>query len=63
MLSKLIGGFIAVMVGVSLLPEFSKPVNLMGWTIEERHNLKPHKQTYEEYVRERLEVERLMHKF
>jgi hypothetical protein len=61
MLNKLIGGFVVIMVGVSLLPEFAKPNSLIGWTIDKED--KPKRQTYEEYVRERLEVERLMHKY
>jgi len=59
MLSKIISGFVVIMVGTSLLPELAKPNNLIGWTIDKEPE-KPHRQTYLEYVKERLEVERLM---
>ena len=63
MLSKLISGFIVIMVGISLLPEFANPSNeLISWTIDKEPQ-KPHRQTYLEYVQERLEVERLMKKY
>lgn len=56
-MNNLVGGFVAVLVGVSLLPEVS---GLVQWRMEENIETKTHKQTYIEYVRERLEVERLL---
>ena len=56
------GGFVTVLIGCVVLPEFAKPCNLIGWTID-REPGKPHRQTYLEYVQERLEVERLMKKY
>jgi len=65
MLSKIISGFVVIMVGTSLLPEFANKSNgLIGWTIDkEPEKQEPHRQTYLEYVKERLEVERLMRKW
>jgi len=61
MISKIISGFIVICVGVSLLPEVKKCLyngsNLMG---RECNTQKHTKQSYEEYVRERLNVERMM---
>ena len=58
MINKIISGFIVIMVGVSLIPEINKGINLIGWT-ENKKPEKPHRQTYEEYVKERLAVERM----
>ena len=35
MIGRIIGGFITIMVGVSLLPEFEKGLDLIGWTVNE----------------------------
>jgi len=59
MIGKLIGGFIVILVGTSLLPEFHKGLDLIGWTVDKEPE-KERKQTYLEYVKERREVERLM---
>jgi len=57
MLEKLIGGFITILVGITVLNEMAKPNELIGWQL---YNKTPARQTYLEYVKERLEVERLM---
>lgn len=57
MISKIVSGMIVIFVGVSLLPEFAN-----GRYYISKPEEKPHRQTYEEYVRERLSVERMMHK-
>jgi len=62
MIGRIMSGFIVILVGCVLLPEFAKPTNLIGWTID-REPGKPLRQTYLEYVKERLEVERLMRKW
>lgn len=66
MLDKIVGGLITIMVGVTLLPEISNLLysgnDLVGWTIQETPKEILHRQTYLEYVKERLEVEKLMHK-
>lgn len=56
MIGRIISGFIVILVGTTLLFEFAKPCQLIGVTFEE----KPHRQTYEEYVQERLRIERMM---
>jgi hypothetical protein len=57
MISKIIRTFIVICVGVSLLPLYTGN-GLIGFSLKE--NKKETKQTYEEYVRERLNVERMM---
>ena len=59
MITKIISSFIVILVGVTLLSEmttFYNGLDIVGATFEE----KPHKQTYEEFVQERLNVERMM---
>ena len=58
MLSRLVGGFVTIMIGVSLLPEFANPTELIGWTVTEEP--KQLRQTYLDFVHERLEVEKLL---
>ena len=58
MIQKLICGAIVILVGTSLLPEVARQVR--GYPTIFEKTLQPHKQTYLEYVKERLEVERLM---
>lgn len=65
MINKLIGGAIVVLVGCSLLPEVSKQVKYGRDDFWKESFNKPiksdkHKQTYEEYVRERLSVEKML---
>jgi len=61
MMQKLMGGAITILVGISLLPEVAKQVR--GYPIffeKTTHPSTPHRQTYLEYVKERLKVEKLM---
>ncbi len=65
MITKLIGGFIVLTIGFSLLPavanEIKKPKNKeIEIPIKEKNS--PSRQTYEEYVKERLRVEMMMKK-
>jgi hypothetical protein len=60
MIQKLIGGAVVILVGTSLLPEVARQVRGYPTIFEKIPNPKPHKQTYLEYVKERLEVEKLM---
>lgn len=64
MIGRIITGIITIMIGVTLVSEishFNNGLNLVGWTLDDsKEKDKPHKQTYLEYVKERLEVERLM---
>ena len=60
MIQKLIGGAIVVLVGVALLPEVARQVRGYPTIFEKKEKIPPHKQTYLEYVKERLEVEKLM---
>lgn len=65
MLEKLIAGFIVIFVGVSLLPEISKQVSHCNYDYRQSNDEKEifqrqTQQTYLDYVKERLEVERLM---
>ena len=47
-------------IGTVLLPIFANPTSdLIGWTIDNEEK-KVHKQTYLEYVQERLAVEKLL---
>ena len=61
MIGRFIGGFITILVGVTLLDEVSKELysgtNLIGWTVDGESY---HRQTYKEYVEERLAIEREM---
>jgi len=74
MIQKLMGGVIVILVGMSLLPEVARQVNGCS-TIEKpaqpkppstskikayQNALIPHRQTYLEYVKERIYGERLM---
>ena len=60
MIAKLIGGLVTLIIGITLLPEISNQMpKLIGWQIESKE--KPHRQTYLEYVNERLEAQRLIH--
>jgi hypothetical protein len=58
MIQKLIGGTVVILIGTSLLPEVARASTF----VPKNPNPKPepHKQTYLEYVKERLEVEKLM---
>ena len=62
MIQKLIGGMVVLLVGTTLLPDVSRAIrtrtNNSVFTSEVEKV--PKKQTYEEYVQERLRVERLM---
>jgi hypothetical protein len=62
MISKMMGGFIVILVGISLIPTVAQQVKMggggMGLVVKDKRV--EHKQTYEEYVRERLIVEKLM---
>lgn len=58
MVNRLITGFITILVGTSLLPFYSG-MDLYGYTFEEKKQV-PYRQTYKEYVQERLEIERMM---
>ena len=58
----LLHAMITVMIGVSLVQEVS---GLVQWQISMKENIETtnahvHKQTYKEYVQERLEVEEMM---
>ena len=59
----LLRAMITVMIGVSLLQEVS---GLVQWQMPTQENIetinthKVHKQTYKEYVQERLEIEEMM---
>lgn len=58
---KIMGGLVAILVGVSLLPEVTKQMS-KGYSFTPKENITHdnHRQTYLEYVKERLEFERLM---
>ena len=63
MIQKLMGGFIVILVGMSLLPEVARQVRDYPTIFEKSSQPKPpvsHRQTYLEYVKERLEVEKLI---
>ena len=61
MIKKLINAGIVLLVGTTLLPAFAEGNRLIGWTCDEENiTHTSHKQTYKEYVEERLEVERLL---
>ena len=55
MIGRIINEMIVILIGCTLLSE----IELCGWTATEESK-EPHRQTYLEYVKERLEVERLM---
>ena len=56
MMARLVGGLVTLVVGCSLLPEVSKLISTsISLPIEKKH-----KQTYAEYVQERLEIEERM---
>lgn len=54
----MLGGFIAILVGPSLLSEVAREEK--GENIESPKLKIEHKQTYEDYVRERLNVEKML---
>ena len=56
MIGRMISGFIVVLIGSSLLSAIAKEVRLEK---KQNENIN-HRQTYEEYVEERLKVEREM---
>jgi hypothetical protein len=58
MLNKIISGMIMISIGTVLLPEIMNQVGHSAYYYKEEE--KPHKQTYLDFVKERLEVERLM---
>ena len=60
MIKSIIVFFCILFVGCSVLSEMSN-INpgLIGWTVENQEHLNK-KQTYLDYVQERLEVERLL---
>lgn len=61
MLDKIIGGFVTILVGASLVTEISRNINYGN--CEDRFEDKPqekHRQTYLEYVQERRAVEKSM---
>jgi hypothetical protein len=61
MLNKIISAIVVIGVGATLLPEIVNQVGHSAYYYKEEEKIeKPHKQTYLEYVKERLEVERLM---
>lgn len=62
MLNKIISAIVMIGVGVTLLPEIVNQVGNSAYYYKEEEEKieKTHKQTYLEYVKERLEVERLM---
>ena len=66
MLSKIISMIVMICIGVTLLPEIVNQIehSAYHYKTEEKSelSLQSHKQTYLEYVKERLEVERLMRK-
>ena len=63
MLNKIIAFFISLYVGSLVLSEIANPYysgeGLIGWTVEEQEQ-PSHRQTYAEYVDERLQVERML---
>jgi hypothetical protein len=61
MFQKLIGGFVVILVGVSVLNEISSNIKYVTplKIIKTKEN-KNYRQTYEEYVRERLRVEKMV---
>lgn len=59
MINKIIGGFVVLMVGCSLLPEVSRQIS-NGCINYEVKKEKSNKQTYLQYVQERLNVEKEM---
>jgi len=56
MINKLLGGLVTIMVGMFLLPEIARRVRNYPVIFERT----THRQTYLEYIQERLEVERLL---
>ena len=50
-----------MLIGLTIMPEFPKligePIKLIGWEVTDKPR---RRQTYLEYVRERLAVEKLM---
>lgn len=66
MIAKIVNGFMTILVGSTLIQEIAKAVEnpfyqgngLIGWTVDKEE--KPKRQTYKEYVQERLEVEKMM---
>ncbi len=60
MIQQIINIMITILIGPTLLFELFESTELIGWTLDELEKPKQHRQTYLEYVKERLEVERLM---
>ena len=62
-LGKIITNFMGIYVGTTILREMASPFNrgmdLIGWTVQDTEE-NNQRQTYLEYVQERLKVERLM---
>jgi len=54
MINKLTSGFICILVGTTLLPEIGHHIRFSG--VEQKQEY--HRQTYLEYVEERLAVEK-----
>lgn len=66
MIGRLVGGFVAVIIGVSLVPVISKEVAVATNSDEYKEDYEKDKKdkkksgTYEEYVKEKLKVERMI---
>jgi hypothetical protein len=58
MIGRIVAGFVVIMVGVALLPEFSNMVKSPCHYEPEKKEDKPHRQTYLEYFRERRMIEK-----
>lgn len=63
MIGKIVGGLVTILIGTTLLRDIADTTLYTGthlpeWTIDETET--PHRQTYKEYVEERLAVERMM---
>ena len=59
MIGRLICGFTTIIVGTALLPQVASAVRERSSVIEFKEE-KPQRQTYEDYVQERLRVERML---
>jgi hypothetical protein len=63
MINKILNGFVVILVGTSILSEVSRQINFnQAYNIFETKSTKPEKQTYFQYVQERIAVERKMRK-
>jgi hypothetical protein len=60
MIQKMINGFIVILIGSYLMPEVARQVKYCNTESIIQIEEKPHRQTYLEYVKERLEIEKLM---